>query len=417
MKNNKGNKHNKFDKNKNYKETLPSFFASCSKGLEEELQKELKLLGIEKAFIQRGGVEFKTSIELALYALISTRIASRIYQKVGFIQIADENELYQKSLKVHWDKIFDLKQTFKIKVVQSSSPNGKRKSKFKNSLFLTYKIKDAIVDSFSKRYDERPSIDLDNPDVSFLIHISPEAKPFSELEDVKILLDLSGYPLFKRGYRKDDFRAPLKETLAAGLLSLTDWKPLSEPLVDFMCGSGTFLTEALLMAQKIPPTHLTLEKTKWSFLNQLWFKENKNYQATWERLQKQKKESLNPVQIFGNDIDPQAVKTTSIHLFNLEIPIEIPLTCEDGFEFMPPCENAGVVILNPPYGDRLGDKEELENFYKKLGDHLKHNWKNWRVFVLIGDLELVKKVGLKAHKKHIVFNGPIECRFVEYRLY
>lgn len=401
---------------KKAKELHQEYFASCAMGLEEVLQKELTQIGIKKTKKTKGGVHFTANADFLFLALLNSRIASRIYKKLYEFQIFNEESLYQQVFHIPWDEHLQITQYFKIKVIQSSSPRQRKRSKFKNSLFLTYKIKDAIVDHFSKKYDKRPSIDIIEPDFSLLAHIEPEDKPYSDKENVTLLLDLAGSPLHRRGYRFRHFPAPVKENLAAGLLALTGWD-CQEPLVDLMCGSGTFLTEALLIASQTSVSFQKYSKENWDFHQHQWFIRKPSHLETWNRLINQKTAKTSPSLVYGNDISKEAISTTKAHLEAIGFSHKAKLSELDALKVMPPTEQAGIVILNPPYGERLSEIEELKPLYKELGDHYKQHWKGWRVFMLIGNPELIKCVGLRSSRKHIIFNGPIECRFVEYQLY
>lgn len=393
-----------------------TYFASCAVGLEVALSQELKELGIEKLETSRGGVNFQTDIDSLFKTLLETRIASRIYRKIYSFDIDNEQDLYHRGLAIKWEQLFSLDQAFKIKVIQSSSPNNKKRSKFRNSLFLTYKLKDAIIDYFSTKFQDRPDIDVARPDISFLVHVEPHNDLESTLEHVSILVDLSGYPLYKRGYKFQEFTAPLKETLAAGLIKLTNWDG-KMPLVDMMCGSGTFLTEALLISSHTSPTAIKQDQGYWAFKDHLWFLDNKENQDAWERQITTKRILEQPTKVYGNDLSNEAIRVTSAHTEAIKMGAFLNLSKMDALKYMPPTEEAGIVVMNPPYGERLGELDDLKLLYKSLGDHFKTNWKGWRIYLLVGELELIKHVGLRSSKKHIVFNGPIECRWVEYQLY
>ena len=402
-------------KEKRVFEVEDQYFAACSRGLEAVLKQELEQIGIDDITPAFGGVHFQTSLEFAFKSLLHSRIASRIYKKLFYFDIKNEDDLYHRGKEIEWSKVFKLDQTFKLKVVQSNSPDGKKRSKFKNSLFLTYKLKDSIVDHFQKVERDRPDIDTKRPDVSFLIHVEPHDNPHSTKERVSVSLDLSGYPLFKRGYRFKDFPAPLKETLAAGLIKLTGWDE-KVPFVDIMCGSGTFPLEAYLISSQTQPSFKKKGFKTWAFLRHLWFQKYQSNATLWNSLAKED-HSHDCANIYAYDKSWDAIEVTKAHLSGIPDAYFEDINQSDALEQMPPSETPGIVVMNPPYGERLGDLDELKVFYKKIGDHLKQNWKGWRAFILIGDLELVKHVGLKTKKKHIVFNGPIECRWCEYELF
>ncbi len=406
------------------------FFASCPGGLEQFLLEEVKALKPKEVKLVKGGVEFTALPEIAIELMFSSRIASRVYKALYTYDVKNEKDLYYGARDVKWKAIFDLTQTFKVSVIQSRSPNGKKRSKFDNSMFLGQKLKDAIVDDFRKEFDgARPSIEKNHPDVTIMLHLEPHDNPHSQKEKVTLLLDMSGRPLSQRGYKVSEFDAPLRENLAAGLVKMMDLKP-DQNFLDAMCGSGTILTEALLAAGQIPPSFLNLswiahENRFWDFEHHFWFVKSdylkdkfldliEKYKTLteegYERLKNKKAEFR------GNDISPDAVRATLDNLKRANLQAFVELSIEDALNLEANSEQ-GVVVVNPPYGERLGKDEDLEHLYHEFGETLKHKFKGYRGYVLTGNLPLLKKISLRSARKEIVYNGNIESRFVEYQLY
>jgi len=266
------------------------------------------------------------------------------------------------------------------------------------------KVKDAIVDQFREKFDVRPDVDAEDPDLRVVVRAVKNA--FS------VSIDTSGEPLFKRGYRVGQVEAHLKEHVAAGILAMTEWKG-DIPIVDPMCGSGTFLIEGALKALGIAPGAM---RRRFAFQRLLGFQK-----AEWERevaeALRGEKEEL-PFKFYGFDLDRSALKVAKRnadeagvgHLIEFERQPMETLTAPAGVE-------KGIVIVNPPYGERLGMKDELVETYKNLAHVLKTSFKGWECYVLSGEPELSAAMKLKAERKFPVFNGPIECRLLKYRMF
>lgn len=414
----------KIEKSKNM------FFASCPGGLEEFLLEEVQTLKPKNATIVRGGVQFEALPEVAIELMFLTRIASRLYKTLYVFDIKSEKDLYYMAKDIKWKAIFDITQTFKINVIQSRSPDGKKRSKFENSMYLGQKLKDAIVDTFRSDFDgARPSVEKVHPDVTFLLHLEPHDNPYASKEKASILIDLSGRPLSQRGYKVAEFEAPLRENLAAGLVKMMNPKP-GEDFIDGMCGSGTILIEAMLQAGDIPPCFLNLswigsDRRFWDMEHHFWFfksdylKEKfKEIVQTYEEKAKIGFEKLNNMkgEFRGNDINPDAVRAALENLKRAGLHTRVELSIEDALGLEPKSEK-GIIVINPPYGERLGADDDLEHLYHEFGETLKHKFKGFRAFVLTGNLPLIKKISLKTSRREIVYNGNIESRFVEYQLY
>lgn len=407
------------------------FFASCPTGLEEVLFNELKELGINDAKQTHGGSHFSCEANLALKVIIHSRTASRVFKKYHSFEIKIEKDIYFCAKEIKWKAIFDLDQTFKIYVLQGKSPLGTKRSKFRNSMYLGQVLKDAIVDRFREDTKERPSVDKDNPDISLYLRVEPNDNPHSEKEDVTILADLCGDSMGRRGYRVSSVKAPVRENLAAGLVLMSDYNK-DKDLYDPMCGSGTFIIESLLVKGNIPPSFLKVrdyfedeDSAPWDFLNHNFYVRDKDLiEKSKEMLEEAKKQIEKGLILLGNsttktygcDSDYFAVKATqdNLHLTGLsEFAIiekrEFQEKIIEGFK--------GTIITNPPYGERLGEEEELGVLYYDLGEMFKNKFKESNAFVLTGNLNLIKKIQLKTKKKHIIYNGNLESRFVQYELF
>lgn len=415
---------------KNVTKLKNEFFASCPGGLEEILLEEVKALEPKEAKLQKGGVQFTALPEIALELLFSSRVASRVYKRIYQFEIKSEKDLYYYAKEIKWKAVFELDQTFKINVVQTKSADGKKRSMYDNSMFLGQKLKDAIVDRFRDDCKgERPSVEKNRPDVSLLLHLEPNINPHSRKEIATILLDLTGRPLSERGYKKGEFTAPLKENLAAGLVKLSGYDG-KEPFVDAMCGSGTILIEAMMIAGNIPPCFSNLswissDQKFWSLEDQLWYKKSdylveqfkllcEKYQAQteagYEYLKKHKPYFL------GNDIDQLAIRTCNENLVKAGLGPFVELQNGDALNLETEFDK-GVIIINPPYGERLGQDDDLIHLYHEFGETLKHKFKGFRAYVFTGNLPLIKKISLRTTKKIALFNGNIESRLAEYLLY
>lgn len=405
------------------------YFASCPSGLEELLGQEILGLGAKTVKIGRGGVQFEAFNEVALKVVLYTRLASRVYKYLYSFEVNNEKDYYLEATDVKWKGLMNVNQTFRLTTVFGDLP--RERQDFRNSQFANLKLKDAIVDYFRHFEGERPSIDKERPDVAFLARIERGSeKPFL----VTLMLDLCGDPLHQRGYRIAKVEAPLKENVAAGILMLSKWDPSQESLLDAMTGSGTLAIEAALMAGNIPPSYLRVERVLkqpeykiWTFQNYPWLlKDNfllENFNTLLTQVAEETREGLEKLEelkdkIVANDLSQSNAITAKENIKKAKLASIIKVTSRDARE-APPVSSKGLFICNPPYGERLefGEDEKLKALYKGLGDHWKQNFKGHRAALLTGNLEMLKSVGLKTSKKHILFNGDIECRLAEYALY
>ena len=400
------------------------FFASCSKNLETLLEAEAHNYKLENVVKRPGGIYFSSSLEKSLDFLLHTRLSSRIYKEVFRFSIDNQNDLYEKAKNNPWDKIFSLQQTFKIKTIFDSPA----KKAFKNSVFFSQKLKDAIVDNFRQNFSKRPSVDTKTPDISFLMRVE---KGNRKLWTITISLDLCAEPLSNRGYRLDSSEAPLRENLAAGIVMLTDWNSNEEIFIDSMCGSGTLSIEAALIKAQIPPTFLKIKafverkEKPFGFLSQNWFSKNKrlenNFYEKVKVLYQEIKMKLNGLpsdQFYASDWDNKVLKKAKANFQQTNLDKVINLKKQNAINLMPPIKKQeGVIICNPPYGVRIGEERELIDLYKNYGENLKKNFKGFRAYIFTGNLELRKQISLSTSQRIPLFNGMIECRLFKYEIY
>ncbi len=405
------------------------FFASCPPGLEEMLAQEILDLGAKVSTPKRGGVHFEAFNEIALKVILYSRFASRVFKYLYSFEVYNEKEYYLEATEIKWKSLMEVDQTFRLMTIFGDLPF--QREDFRNSQFANLKLKDAIVDYFRHFEGERPSVERDHPDIAILAKIDKgEEKPFK----VTIMLDLCGSPLNQRGYRIETTEAPLKENLAAAMLKICQWNSKEENILDAMCGSGTIAIEAALIAGDIPPSYLKVERylknsnfKLWTFQNYPWFLKDNYLIENFKQLANEvmdktqaglKQLEQSNLQIGANDVFYPAYQAAKENIKKARLDKVIKLTQKDALE-VTPFSSKTLFIANPPYGERLehGEDEKLKTLYKSLGDHWKKNFKNHRAVILTGNLPLLKSVGLKSSKKHILMNGDIECRLVEYALY
>ena len=369
------------------------FFAPCPRGLEPGLEEELTGLGARNVHPVHGGVAFTGDWALAWSVNLESRLATRVLWQVAHGRYRGEQDIYKLAYGVTWAKWFTPEQTMRVYVTARRSP-------LKSLEFITLRIKDAVCDHFRAVRGARPSIDTANPDVR--IHA------FLTADEAMLYLDTTGEPLYKRGFKQAAVEAPLKENLAAGILRMTGWHP-SEALLDPMCGSGTFLIEAVQIALDIAPgldRRFAFEALKTCD------------EAAWRRLRRAaegRRRHATGLPIFGSDSEAVQVKRARINLEAAGLADMVRLEQAELTERTPPADE-GVMVANPPYGVRIGETAELAAFYPKLGDALKVRWAGWRCYFLSADPELPKLIRLKASKRTPLFNGALECRVFEYQM-
>lgn len=373
------------------------YFATCPRGLEPLLAEDIAAVGGEDIVPTGGGVAFRGSRETGYRLNLESRIASRVLRCIGRQPYRDEEDLYRFARDLDWPSHFDVSQTIRVAVTAQRAP-------VKSLAFVTLRIKDAVCDAFRAATGIRPSVDTVHPAVR--IHLYLDARRAS------LYLDTSGEPLWRRGGKIAKVVAPLKENLAAGILRLAGWRP-GAPLVDPMCGSGTFLLEAAGMSLDLAPG---LSRPAEAFgLARL-----ADYDAElWLRLrraaQARRKAGFATLPILGADDDPDAIARARQNLAHAGLAEQIELVCADVLDLLPPA-SSGILVANPPYGERLGERERLLSFYPRLGDHLKRCWAGWQAWFLSADTELPRRIGLTPVRRIPLYNGAIECRLYGFPL-
>lgn len=377
----------------NYKDMNFNMLAKTFSGLENVLAEELAALGAEE--IQPGlrSVSFKGDTKLMYKANLWCRTALRILKPIHSFQSDNEEAFYKGVQEVDWSQYITAEQTLAIDSVT-------HKSNLDHSLYLSQKGKDAIADQFRAKFNVRPSVDLNHPDLRIHIHISENLCTIS--------IDSSGRSLHRRGYRDDGAIAPLNEVLAAGMILLSGWKG-EKPFVDFMCGSGTLLTEAgwiaINQAPGLQQEEFAFEKWK-DFDRDMWFE-----------LIKEAEKSIVPLKtkIIGCDISPRTLEAAKSNLKAAGLYGKVKVDVCD-FEELEAPEAPGILMCNPPYGERI-DVNDLAALYKRIGDVLKKQYSGYEAWLLTGNKEAAKNIGLRPSVKKVLFNANIECKFLKFELY
>lgn len=361
-------------------------------GLEEVLAKELIAMGANDVEIGRRMVSFTGDKALMYRANYACRTALRILKPIKQFRANNPDEVYNIIKEIDWTEYLPEKKTFAIdSVVYSES--------FTHSKFVAYRVKDAIVDYFAEHELARPSVRINNPDIQLHIHISHN--------NCTIALDSSGESLHKRGYRTEEGAAPLNEVLAAGMVMLTGWHGQS-PVIDPMCGSGTLLIEAVLIALNIAPG---VFRTKYAF--EKW----SDFDADlFEAISTDdSKEREFKYKAYGYDVSPKAIAAANKNVKNAGLSQYIELKVQD-FKDMTQAPAKGMLITNPPYGERL-QARELMNMYEMIGERLKHVFSGYDAWIITSNEEGLIKIGLKPTRRIRLNNGSLECEFRQYEMY
>ncbi len=370
-----------------------AFFAPCPRGLEALLAAEITACGASDVKLAAAGVAFRGEMAVCWRVNLESRIASRVLMQMARVPYKTEREVYAATHAVDWPAQFAVARSIRVDVNAIKCP-------LKSLDFVTLRIKDAVCDRFREALDQRPNVDTREPDVR--IH------GFLDAEQFILYLDTSGEPLYKRGWRAEVGEAPLKENLAAGMVMLTGWDRV-EPLFDPMCGSGTLLIEAALMALAIPPG----ARRTFGFE-----KLNRHDPAKWATVRDAamaRAQAPRPLEIYGSDLSAADVTRARTNLDSAGLTGCVMLQRADVLEVPAPA-SAGVLIANPPYGVRIGEATELAAFYPALGNAFKARYAGWRCYVFSADAELAKLIRLKPSRRTPLFNGPLECRLYEYRM-
>jgi len=366
--------------------------AKTFQGLEGVLADELKSIGAKNVEIQNRAVIFDGDKAMIYRANYHVRTAIAILKPLLKFTAENEDQLYKNVGKINWNKYMSVDDTLSVSAVTF----GKT---FTHSKYVSLKVKDAIVDQFRRRQGKRPDVNTMSPDLKIHIHISEK--------NCTILLDSSGDPLFKRGYRIKTVKAPINEVLAAGMIKLSDWN-MNSNFVDPMCGSGTILIEAAMMAYNI---------ASGTYRKRFGFENWNDFDA--DLFDDVAEESFNEIDfkytISGSDISPSAVAIANENIKNAFLTKKISVTQQNFFDIKPNTDNT-VIITNPPYGERL-QPADLKIFYQKIGDKLKLDFAGYTCWLIGSNIDVLKFVGLKPDEKITLYNGPLECSYRKYSLY
>jgi putative N6-adenine-specific DNA methylase len=366
--------------------------AKTLSGLEEILAKELIETGANDVQIGRRMVSCSGDKEILYKANFYCRTALRILKPVATFKAKNPDEVYEQVKRIEWAKYIPLKKTFAIDAVVHSEI-------FTHSKFVAYRVKDAIVDWFTEKELPRPSVRINNPDLQLHIHISHM--------DCTVALDSSGESLHKRGYRIKEVEAPLNEVLAAGMILKTGWKGESN-FVDPMCGSGTLLIEAVLIALNIAPG---IFRNKYAF-------------EKWDDFDKDLFESISTddahekefkFKAYGSDISPDAISAAAKNVKNAGLSKYIELKVLP-FQELNEAPEKGILITNPPYGERLNPRDLIQ-IYSAIGERLKHVFAGYEAWIISSYQEGFDKIGLKPTSKHRLINGDLECEYRQYQIF
>lgn len=381
-----------------------TYFCPCPRGLEGVLAEELKEIAERSPTLKvhqtvPSGVHCSGLFSDAMLINLHSRIASRVLMRVAQGRYTNENDIYDLALAQAWDEWFDVDCTIRIDLSAIKSP-------LKSLDFATLKIKDGACDFFRDQYGRRPSVNTKAPDIRIFA--------FLDAQNITLYLDTTGEPLFKRGWREEKGDAPLRENLAAGLLRAAGWKP-GMILFDPMCGSGTILAEAAQILTGIPSGI----KRHFAFENFVGFDSKK-----WQAMKTDFKPNPLPAEptIFGSDISGDMLEMARYNLKNADVMIPIPLKQIEAQEVRPPSETPGIIVTNPPYGERIGvrgdktlpDDELIVSFYRDFGNTLKQRFAGWKVCLFTADLSAPKMLRLKEARKTPFYNGAIECRLFRF---
>lgn len=368
--------------------------AKTMHGLEDILIKELDEIGAKKIKKEIRAVEFYGDKKLLYKSNICLRTALRILKPISIFKVKDENELYKNTKIIDWEKYISLNDTFIINTTISNS------KKFNHSQYVSLKVKDAIVDQFRDKYGRRPSINKFTPTIRINVHIKNEICQLS--------LDSSGESLHKRGYRVQKGEAPINEVLAAGIVLLSNWNK-KKILRDPMCGSGTIVIEAGMIAKNQAPNK---NRKIFGFMNWKDYEQNMFLDIKKELINKEIKINT---EIEGFDYHFGAISATRRNINQASLNNEIKLKRFDFFKQNKIEEEERHIIFNPPYGERLEILDE--NFYEKMGNIFKNYFTKSTIWIITSDIENIKFIGLKHSKKIKLFNGSLECILLKYELY
>ncbi len=374
---------------------MPQFFVSCPKGMVEPLEAELIEMGLKPYDRAQNGVFFDSNWKDCYRVNLQSRFASRVLMPVLNFVAYQPEELYSQIRNHDFTKYIKPNQTLTIDA-------STKDSMLKDQRFIAMKVKDAIVDQFRDRYEVRPDVDNERPDLA--VYVKAYKNRFS------VAIDTSGESLFMRGYRLESGDAPLKENLAAGLLQLAEWD-CKTPIVDPMCGSGTILIEAAMKLMNIAPGVM---RKSFGFMKLQNFNPDVWNEVVNEAIEKELPD-CGDIHFYGYDMDKRVLMKAIENAKRAGVNEFIQFKREEVVSLKAPIE-MGVIITNPPYGARLGDEDNLKDVYRDFSHTLKNEFKGWNAWILSGNKDLIGDLKLKSSRKHFVYNGSIECRFLKYEM-
>ncbi|MGQ3013214.1 MAG: THUMP domain-containing class I SAM-dependent RNA methyltransferase [Flavobacteriales bacterium] len=373
-------------------DNFPYIAVTTLQGLEGVLQNELTALGAENAEIQSRAVTVSYTPEMVYKINMFCRTGLRVLLPFHSFKAENNDQLYEEAKKIDWEKYLKPQGTF---VFDFSG----RSSHFTHLQFASLKIKDALCDLMRDKHGKRPSVDKMRPDARFVIH-------FHE-DEVRISIDTSGQSLHIRNTRSQRNEAPMSEVLAAGMIRLSGWDPAT-PFADYMCGTGTLLMEAYAFATDMAPC---LHRTEYAFMRFDDFNQELYYQFKTEARKRRKRLET---RIFGGDIDAKSVQVTQTNLETMGALRDVEMVRGDFTKIKAPMKK-GLLMMNPPYGLRIGDN--VEELYQNIGSTLKNQFSGWTAWILSGNPEAMKQIGLKPSAKIPLLNGNIECKFAKFELF
>ena len=384
---------------------IRDYFATCAKGLEYLLRDELRAIGADDAHERLAGVQFSGDLRTGYRACLESRLASRILTPLAEFDAADSDALYAGVQSIDWQQHLAVDGTLAVDAVTGES------SALTHTQFIAQRVKDAVVDQFRDRSGERPGVDLEQPSIRLNLRLYKNRATLS--------LDLSGTPLHRRGWRRGQGDAPMKENLAAAILMRGGWREVfaaGGALVDPMCGSGTLLIEGALMAADAAPG---LTRTYFGFRG--WKGHDAELWSTLldeARLRADNGLRALPAAFYGYDNDPRVLNEAKRNAQAAGVAGFVQLARQDIEHLHRPaeCDKPGLVVCNPPYGERLGERAALPPLYQKIGERLRTEFVGWNAAIITSDDELGHALGLRAKKRYVVFNGALECRLLLFDL-
>lgn len=362
-------------------------------GLEDLVAQDMKQAGATEVSVGRRGVSCLADLKTMYHLCLHSRFVLRVLRHLTEFNAKNPDDLYRQCARFAWEDLIPVDGTFVVDATVHSEV-------FTHDHFAALRLKDAVVDRFRGKTGQRPSIDRVRPDVRLHLHIAGNK--------VTLSVDATGAPLSHRGYRPPQAKAPLNEVLAAGLLALSGWRP-GTPLIDPMCGSGTFSTEAALWASGLP---VQAGRRQFAFMK--W----SDFDASaWREVRDESMHEVKAVDtlIWASDNHPGAIRQTRHSLEEADVDGMVQVSQSDFFDLHPPTDS-GVMVMNPPYGERL-DPGDVVGMYEGIGDRLKFNWAGFEAWVISSNEEALKRVGLRPHKRISVFNGGLPCKWVGFQMY